>query len=30
LEVSQWVADRLGMVSVGAPVVVTYAKPISE
>jgi LysM repeat protein len=30
LEVSQWVADRLGMVSVGAPVVVTYASPISE
>jgi LysM repeat protein len=30
LEVSQWVADRLGMISVGAPVVVTYANPISE
>lgn len=30
LEVSQWVADRLGLIAVGAPVVVTYASPISE
>lgn len=30
LEVSQWVADRLGMISVGAPIVVTYANPISH
>ncbi len=28
LEVSQWVADRLGMVASGAPVLVTFASPI--